>query len=158
MNIPRSLWKGPARDLSVAAMSVSGLDHAAMPVQKMDDVIDFYKRLGFAIVGEEEWRAGKRPHVAVQFGQNKINLHPPSLWSRPEATLRGPAARPGCGDFCFVWDGGLPALQTMLADAGAPIEAGPVPREGGRGGGRALGTSIYTRDPDGNLLEFIVYS
>ena len=24
-------------------------------------------------------------------------------------------------------------------------------------GGRTRGTSVYTRDPDGNLLEFIVY-
>ena len=37
------------------------------------------------------------------------------------------------------------------------VTPGPVPREGGRGGGKAAGTSVYTRDPDGNLLEFIVY-
>ena len=42
--------------------------------------------------------------------------------------------------------------------AGAPIEEGPVERIGGRDGGRAKGTSIYTRDPDHNLLEFIVYA
>ena len=38
-----------------------------------------------------------------------------------------------------------------------PPVLGPVPREGGRGGGRDMGVSIYTRDPDHNLLEFIVY-
>ena len=31
-------------------------------------------------------------------------------------------------------------------------------RRGGRDDGRAVGHSVYTRDPDGNLLEFIIYS
>ncbi len=30
-------------------------------------------------------------------------------------------------------------------------------RRGGRGGGSVEGMSRYVRDPDGNLLEFIVY-
>ena len=45
----------------------------------------------------------------------------------------------------------------MLDAAGAPIEEGPVERVGGRDSGRAKGTSLYIRDPDRNLLEFIVY-
>ena len=75
----------------------------------------------------------------------------------PAFTLRAPAARPGCGDFCFVWQGPLEALLAALRRAGAAVEAGPVERVGGRDHGRAKGTSVYTRDPDGNLLEFIVY-
>ena len=42
----------------------------------------------------------------------------------------------------------------MLARLEVPIVEGPVPREGGRG---ETGSSTYVRDPDGNLLEFIVY-
>jgi len=30
-------------------------------------------------------------------------------------------------------------------------------RQGGRDGGDAVGESVYMRDPDGNLLEFILY-
>jgi catechol 2,3-dioxygenase-like lactoylglutathione lyase family enzyme len=71
--------------------------------------------------------------------------------------LRGPTAQPGCGDFCFVWSGPIDALQELLAEVGAAVEEGPVERRGGRAGGRAMGTSLYTRDPDGNLLEFITY-
>jgi catechol 2,3-dioxygenase-like lactoylglutathione lyase family enzyme len=43
----------------------------------------------------------------------------------------------------------------MLDRAAAKIELGPVPREGGR---QKTGTSVYVRDPDGNLLEFMIYS
>jgi len=42
----------------------------------------------------------------------------------------------------------------MLDGAGAKIEEGPVARQGGR---RRSASSVYTRDPDGNLLEFINY-
>jgi len=42
----------------------------------------------------------------------------------------------------------------MLDRAGAKIEVGPVPRAGGR---RKIGSSVYVRDPDGNLLEFMIY-
>ena len=138
-------------------MAVAGFDHVAIPVEKMDDLLAFYRRLGFGVVGEDAWRAGTAPVVSVVFGHNKINLHPPALWTRPAFTLRGPAAKPGCGDFCFVWDGDVESLTALLREAGAPIEVGPVSRQGGRERGTATGTSVYTRDPDENLLEFIVY-
>lgn len=139
-------------------MAIVGFDHAAIPAEKTEELLAFYKRLGFAIIDEDRWRAGEYPLFAIQFGDNKINVHPPELWTRPEFTLRGPTARPGCGDFCFVWDGALADLTALMQAAGAEVEVGPVRRAGGRGGGKAAGTSLYTRDPDGNLLEFIVYA
>ncbi|HLZ68982.1 MAG TPA: VOC family protein [Dehalococcoidia bacterium] len=138
-------------------MAVTGFDHVAIPAEHYEEMIGFYRRLGFGIVGEEAWRAGTGHLVSVQFGANKINLHPPALWQRAAFTLRGPAARPGCGDFCFVWDGDVAGITALLREAGAPVEVGPVSRQGGRGGGTAVGASVYTRDPDQNLLEFIVY-
>jgi catechol 2,3-dioxygenase-like lactoylglutathione lyase family enzyme len=138
-------------------MSVLAFDHVAIPVNDVETMLAFYRRLGFTVVGEADWRAGRSPLVAIAFGHNKINFHAPPLWQRPSFTLRAPAAQPGCGDFCFVWDGGLATLQTALAAAGAAVETGPVTRQGGRDAGTASGTSIYTRDPEHNLLEFIVY-
>lgn len=139
-------------------MTIIAFDHVAIPTAKPDEMLRFYRALGFAVPAPEEWRAQNVPFFSIQFGENKINVHAPALWQNKGFTLRGPTAHPGCGDFCFVWSGTLAELNATLQRAGAPIEEGPVERIGGRDGGRAKGTSIYTRDPDHNLLEFIVYA
>jgi catechol 2,3-dioxygenase-like lactoylglutathione lyase family enzyme len=54
-----------------------------------------------------------------------------------------------------VWEGTAESVKDLLDRAGAKVELGPVPREGGR---RKPGSSIYVRDPDGNLLEFMIYT
>jgi catechol 2,3-dioxygenase-like lactoylglutathione lyase family enzyme len=138
-------------------MSVTAFDHVAIPTAKPEEMLRFYRALGFAVPSPEEWVARGVPFFSIQFGDNKINVHAPELWGNAAFTLRGVSAEPGCGDFCFVWSGSLDELRRVLRDAGAPIEEGPVERVGGRDAGRAKGTSLYTRDPDRNLLEFIVY-
>jgi catechol 2,3-dioxygenase-like lactoylglutathione lyase family enzyme len=132
---------------------VTGFDHIALPTADGERFLDFYKRLGFASPDEEEWRAGRYPIFSLTCGNNKINVHPPGF----DIGLRGPTAVPGCGDVCFVWEGGLDALLATLADAGVPVAHGPVDRIGGGDGGRAAGVSVYVRDPDDNLVEFISY-
>jgi len=138
-------------------MSVAAFDHVAIPTARPEEMLRFYRKLGFAVPTPEEWSARGEPFFTIVFGNNKINVHVPTLWQNPAFTLRGPTAQPGCGDFCFVWSGTLDELRAMLQAAAAPIEEGPVERVGGRDAGRAKGTSLYTRDPDRNLLEFIVY-
>ena len=56
-----------------------------------------------------------------------------------------------------MWEGTVDALRATLERVGAEVIEGPVPRTGGRDGGTATGTSHYIRDPDDNLLEFIIY-
>ena len=56
-----------------------------------------------------------------------------------------------------MWTGDESELIAVLDRAGAACELGPVERIGGRSGGTAKGQSVYTRDPDLNLLEFIIY-
>ena len=56
-----------------------------------------------------------------------------------------------------MWEGGLAELTGMLAKAGVPIIGGPVDRVGGRARGTAASVSVYARDPDQNLLEFMCY-
>lgn len=139
-------------------MNIASFDHVAIPTDQPERLLDFYRALGFSAPTPQEWLQSGLPYFALQFGENKINVHAPQLWRNPAFTLRGAPARPGCGDFCFVWSGTPEALRETLARAGAGIEEGPVERAGARGRGTARGTSLYTRDPDGNLLEFIVYA
>jgi catechol 2,3-dioxygenase-like lactoylglutathione lyase family enzyme len=126
---------------------IEGFDHVALPLGKVDEMIAFYRALGCEV------NAGPQV-VQVYVGRNMINFHRPALWQSRAFTLRAPAAVPPCGDLCFVWEGTAESIDALLARAGAKIEVGPVPRGGGR---RKTGSSVYVRDPDGNLLEFIIY-
>jgi catechol 2,3-dioxygenase-like lactoylglutathione lyase family enzyme len=129
------------------ASRVRGFDHVAVPMQNTEAMIAFYRALGLQL--NETPTA-----VSVYVGDQMINFHRPSRWQNQADTLRAPAARPPCGDFCFVWEGTEQSLRATLNRAAAKIELGPVERAGGR---RTTGTSYYVRDPDGNLLEFLIY-
>jgi catechol 2,3-dioxygenase-like lactoylglutathione lyase family enzyme len=134
-------------------MPVAGIDHIALLTADGERFLDFYKRLGFSTTDEAEWRAGRYPIFSIVCGNNKINVHPEGFTT----SLRGASAIPGCGDVCFVWEGGLTSLLEMLAIAGVSPIHGPVDRIGGRTAGTAAGVSVYLRDSDDNLVEFICY-
>jgi len=138
-------------------MPLKSFDHVVIPTADPEALLAFYKRLGFTVLREAEWRAGKSVMFSLAFGDNKINVHPPEVWQSGRFTLRGPTAVPGCGDFCFVWEGTVEEAAAWLKEAGAEVIEGPVKRDGGRALGTGVGTSLYTRDPDGNLLEFMTY-
>lgn len=127
---------------------VSGFDHVALPMQNTEPMLAFYRGLGFDVVENAV-------ACSVYIGDNMINFHRPATWQRESFTLRAPAAKPPCGDLCFVWEGTAAALKAMLDRAGAKLIGGPVARQGGRKKGAS---SVYVRDPDGNLLEFMIYS
>jgi catechol 2,3-dioxygenase-like lactoylglutathione lyase family enzyme len=127
---------------------VRGFDHVAVPMLNTEQMLAFYRKLGFDMT--ETANA-----VSVYVGDQMINFHRPALWQNERFTLKAPAARPPCGDFCFVWEGTPASLKAMIERLGVPVVEGPVDRSGGR---RKTGSSTYVRDPDGNLLEFIVYA
>jgi catechol 2,3-dioxygenase-like lactoylglutathione lyase family enzyme len=126
---------------------IRAFDHVALPMQNVVAMIAFYRGLGLQV------NEGAQV-CSVHFGTQMINFHRPTLWQTATFTLRAPAARPPCGDLCFVWEGGPDALKGLLDKVGATIVTGPVNRRGGR---QTTGTSVYVRDPDENLLEFIIY-
>ena len=134
-------------------MPTVSIDHIAMPTADAEKLIEFYKRLGLTINDEEEWRAGKARIFSIQIGDSKINVHPQGF----TADLRGPTAVPGCTDICFVWDGTAEECKVWLEGAGVEIIRGPGPRKGARGGGGLPAVSLYARDPDQNLLEWMIY-
>lgn len=88
---------------------------------------------------------------AYRIGDFLLNCHGAGV--AVKAVARIPVA-PGGSDLCFEWPGPLERAIAHLQEQNVPIELGPVPTNGVKG----PGTSVYFRDPDGSLLEFISYA
>ena len=126
-------------------MGVAGLDHCVIAVSDWERSNEFYRH----VVGAEliELTYGR---FAYRVGGQQLNVHGPG--SEPDPVAADPV-RPGNSDVCFVWDGSAEDALEHLRRCGVEIVLGPVERPGARGVGR----SVYFRDPDGSLLEFISY-
>ena len=123
-------------------MEIDRLDHLVLTVRDVDATIAFYERvMGMRSV---TFGSGRR---ALSFGQSKINLHSAAAPVAPHAD----SATPGSADLCFVSPTPVAEIVAHLKSEGVIVELGPVPRTG------ALGpiTSVYFRDPDGNLIELL---
>jgi catechol 2,3-dioxygenase-like lactoylglutathione lyase family enzyme len=120
------------------------LDHVVIAVSDWDASNAFYRD----VVGAELIERGSG--YAYRLGTQQLNVHGPGMDPHPVARDR---VRPGNSDLCFVWGGPIEEAVAHLEQRGVAIEAGPVDR----GGARDAGRSVYFRDPDGSLLEFISY-
>ncbi len=126
---------------------VKQLDHVVIAVSDWEVANAFYRDVvGAEVVTFDE----DPPRYAYRFGEQQLNVHGPGTTPQPDAKI---PAQPGMADLCFVWDGDLEEAVTHLERHGVTVEDGPVERTGARG----AGTSVYFRDPDGSLLEFIAY-
>lgn len=124
-------------------MRIKSLDHLVLTVASIEQTCAFYQRiLG---CGRETFAGGR---TALTFGDQKINLHEAGREFEPRARL----ATPGSGDLCFLVDD-FEDAQTQLRNENVEIIEGPVERTGARG----ILSSIYCRDPDGNLIELSTY-
>ena len=123
-------------------MRVRALDHLVLTVADIDATVAFYRALGMQRVTFGEGR------TALSFGTQKINLHPRGAEIAPHTA----APTPGSADLCFLVDGDIEALTAHLRHHNLAVELGPVPRTGATG----PITSVYLRDPDGNLIELSV--
>jgi catechol 2,3-dioxygenase-like lactoylglutathione lyase family enzyme len=123
---------------------ITCIDHFVLTVRSLEATCAFYQRvLGFRRVD-----AAGLP-TALVFGQHKINVHEAGHNFEPKAK----AAMPGAGDFCLVTDRPIAEVQAHLEACGVAVEVGPV----GRTGAMGPMTSVYFRDPDGNLVEVSEY-
>jgi len=86
---------------------------------------------------------------ALQFGQQKINLHQKNHEYEPKAKY----PTPGSADLCLITESNLKTIIKELHQAKVPIEQGPLEKHGALG----IITSIYIRDPDQNLIEISNY-
>lgn len=125
---------------------IDRIDHVVINCRDVDAMAEWYERvLGF----EREEFFGPIQRIALKFGRQKINLRPTGAknWETGEVDS------PGALDLCFITEGTIDAAIMRLRAAAVDIVHGPVAQRG------ALGemTSVYFRDPEGNLLEIASY-
>ena len=125
-------------------MQIDRIDHIVITAFDLERTIDFYTR----VMGMEPitFAGGRR---GLAFGRQKINLHQAGREFEPKALK----PTPGSLDLCFITETPLEEVIARLKSQGVAIAEGPVPKTG------ALGpmTSVYFRDPDGNLIEVSSY-
>ena len=129
------------------------LDHIVLNVKEMETMIGFYiEVLMLAPERLDAYRAGQAPFPSVRIDPDTIiDLFPENLWSKNATENRGAV---NLNHFCLAMDkNAWDALSERLEANGTEIEEGPVPRWGARG----MGTSIYFRDPEENLIEARYY-
>jgi catechol 2,3-dioxygenase-like lactoylglutathione lyase family enzyme len=130
--------------MEVMNMKISRLDHLVLTVRSIEDTCQFYSQvLGMEVV---TFGSGRK---ALQFGQQKINLHAAGHEFEPKA-LR---PTPGSADLCFITETPLTEVIRHFEKNGQTIVEGPVSRTGATGPIE----SVYLRDPDQNLIEISNY-
>jgi catechol 2,3-dioxygenase-like lactoylglutathione lyase family enzyme len=127
------------------AMLKVKLDHCVIHVSDWARSNAFYRD----VLGAELIQRGGG--WAYRFGDTQLNCHGPGLDPTPVARL---PVQPGNSDLCFEWPGPVEEARAHLERLGVAVELGPIARHAAKG----AGTSVYFRDPDGSLLEFISYT
>lgn len=122
------------------AIRLDGLDHLVLTARDLAATRDWYTH----ILGMTPLTFGDG-RTTLAFGTQKINLHQAGHEFEPKA-LR---PTPGSADLCFLTSTPLGEVAQHLTTYGVAIEQGPVRRVGAQG---PL-SSLYVRDPDGNLIE-----
>jgi len=126
-------------------MPPTKLDHCVIHVSEWERSNAFYTNVMGATLIE-------RPvGFAYRFGDKQLNVHGPGV--KPAEVARLPVT-PGNSDLCFEWMGPIADAVAHLHRHGIKIESGPMQRFGAKG----PGTSVYFRDPDGSLMEFMSYA
>ena len=120
------------------------LDHSVVAVTDWERSNAFYRD----VLGAELIQRGAG--WAYRFGDQQLNVHGPGSVGDPATSV---PIRPEHSHMCWRWEGSIDDAIAHLRGHGVDIEVGPIARTGARGDGE----SVYFRDPDGTLLEFIAY-
>lgn len=131
-------------------MKVEALDHLVVNVLDTERSAWWYEQvLGMRRLNYTS--SSGQPRTAVLFGQQRINLRQVEIDQAEWITGRN--AADGSEDLCFLVEGRPEEVLAHLHAHNIDVIEGPVARNG------AIGTltSIYCRDPDGNLIELSSY-
>ncbi|HEX3573662.1 MAG TPA: VOC family protein [Rhodopila sp.] len=127
--------------------TIDRIDHIVINCKSVEISAAWYQR----VLGMEREDFGADHRTALKFGGQKINLRPTDADVGSWPT--GVCVEPGATDVCFITAVPPDEVIGHLHDNGVQILQGPVEKAG------ALGpvTSVYCRDPDGNLIEISSY-
>ena len=128
-------------------ISVTALDHFVLRVKDLERALGFYRDvLGLPVLFLEEFRAGTRPFVSVRIGEQLLDLVPDPSFDAEASAKWG-----GYFHCCLEVAGSLDDSIAELRSHGIELlEDAPSLRMGAK----AMGRSIYARDPDGYMVEF----
>lgn len=126
-------------------IKIKHLDHLVLTVKNIDATVEFYTQ----ILGMEK-EVFKGTRIALKYGNQKINLHQLGKEFEPKAFN----VKEGSADLCFIVDTPVKEVKEFLESKGIEIIEGIVSRTGAMGNIK----SIYTRDPDMNLIELSNYN
>jgi catechol 2,3-dioxygenase-like lactoylglutathione lyase family enzyme len=128
------------------SIGIDRLDHVVVNCRDVEAMATWYER----VLGMTREVFGPDRRIALKFGNQKLNLRPTQAPNWPT----GQVDAPGSLDFCFITT--MPPVEVLshFKSCGVQVTDGPMLRMG------ALGpmTSIYCRDPDGNLVEIANYA
>ncbi|MEI3479275.1 MAG: VOC family protein [Bilophila sp.] len=129
----------------MALLCVEDLDHLVLNVADIKVTCRFYQR----VLGMTPFMFGNG-RTALSFGSRRINLYEVGQPYSPQPDK----PLPGTAELCFLSRTPVVELLDHLKAENVAVEEGPVRREG------ALGpiTSVYFRDPDGNMIEVANYT
>ena len=127
--------------------TVDRLDHIVLHCRDVEITASWYQR----VLGMDREDFGEDGRTALRFGGQKINLRP--VDAEISRWLTSAKIQAGSGDLCFITAVRPDDALEHLTSCGVSVELGPVAKTG------ALGpmTSVYCRDPDGNLIEISSY-
>jgi len=123
------------------SLRITGFDHVVLNVSDTEKSIAFYcAELGLAPVRVDEWRRGEVFFPSVRVNDTTII-----------DLLQIPRTGENADHYCLVVE---PMDLDALKQSGRfDVVDGPDRRYGAQGDG----TSLYIRDPDGNLVELRYY-
>lgn len=131
-------------------LTVTALDHLVLNVRDVEASASWYARV-LGMTRHDFQPPYGIARTSMKFGAMMLNLRPVDM--DKDAWFTGSEAVAGSDDLCFVAETPSDEVIRHLAACGVAVEAGPVMRRGARG----EMTSVYCRDPDGNLIEIANY-